>query len=206
MAFGNKRVWHEEVREVWSFIWVEGVINDIRFGWRTLAKDRLFAFFAVATLALGFGTTTAVFSLIDGLLLRSLPVQDSGNLAEIHTTNLPPDVVQWANGRKVAVREMHGATYSVMQALAKDPVVAGVLGVAGPGQSAMEVNGNGMMAATVTVSGGFFDTLRLSPAAERFFTTADDVRGGPPAVGRLCFPLPVGRACFRDRPLLLDQS
>lgn len=180
IAFGNTGVWQEEVREVWSFVWIEGVLNDIRFGWRTLAKDRLFTFFAVATLALGFGTTTAVFSLIDGLLLRSLPVQESERLTEVHTTNLPPDVVQWVNGRKVAIREMRGAPYSVMQALAKEPAVAGVLGVAGHGQSAIEVEGSSLLATTVMVSGGFFEALRLSPGAGRFFTAADDVRGGPP--------------------------
>ena len=180
MAFGNTRVWHEEVREVWSYVWVESLLSDIRFGWRTLAKDRLFAFFAVATLALGFGTTTAVFSLIHGLLLRSLPVQESERLTEVHMTNLPPDVVQWVNGRKVAVREMRGAPYGVMQALAGEPAVAGVLGIAGHGRSAIEVNGSSMLATTVTVSGDFFDTLRLSPLAGRFFTAADDVRGGSP--------------------------
>jgi predicted permease len=180
IAFGNASVWREETRGVWSLVWLEGLLQDIRFGLRTLAKDRLFAFVAVATLALGFGATTAVFSLIDGLLLRALPVPEAERLAEVHTTNLPPDIVQWVNGRKVAAREMRGASYGVMQALAADPAVGGVLGIAGNGRSAIEANGNAMLATTVTVSGGFFDTLRLSPAAGRFFTVADDVRGGPP--------------------------
>lgn len=180
VAFGNSRAWREEVRGIWSLVWVEGVVNDLRFGWRTLAKDRLFAFFAVATLALGFGATTAVFSLIDGLLIRSLPVEESERLMEVHTSNLPADVVQWVDGRKVAAKEMSGASYSVMNALAREPVIAGVLGVAGHGESAIEVNGNSLRARTVTVSGGFFDTLRIAPVAGRFFTAGDDVRGSPP--------------------------
>jgi predicted permease len=179
LAFGNTTAWREEVREVWSFAWLEQLFNDVRCGWRTLAKDRLFVFVAVAILALGFGATTAVFSLINGLLLRSLPVPETERLAEVHTTNLPPDVVQWVNGRKVAIREMRGAPYGVMRALAAEPSIAGVLGIAGHGRSAIEVNGANLLATTVTVSGGFFDTLRLSPAAGRFFTASEDLRGGP---------------------------
>jgi hypothetical protein len=55
-----------------------------------------------------------------------------------------------------------------MQALAREPVAAGVLGVAGHGRSAIEVNGTNMLAMTVTVSGSFFETLRLSPVAAAF--------------------------------------
>lgn len=180
VALGNSRVWREETRSAWSLVWLEGLIGDVRFGWRTLRKDRVFSLVSIATLALGFGATAAVFSLVNGLLLRSLPVHEADRLVEVHLTNLPPDVVQWVNGRKIAAREMRGAPYGTMLALAKEPAVAGVLGVAGNGQSAIEVNGRGMLALTTQVSGSFFETLRLVPAAGRFFTTADDVRGAPP--------------------------
>jgi hypothetical protein len=129
MVFGNKRLWQEEVQSAWSLVWLETFFHDIRFGWRTLARDPLFTFFAVTTLAPGFGATTAVFSLINGLLSRSLPVPDADRLAEVHMTKLSPDVVQWVDGRKVAMREMTGAPYGVMQALAGEASVAGeVLG------------------------------------------------------------------------------
>src|SRR5580658_8538124 len=78
--FGNVTRVQEDAREVWSFVWLEQLWQDVRFGLRMLLKSPAFTAVAVLTLAFGIGANTAIFSLIDAVMLRSLPVENPAQL------------------------------------------------------------------------------------------------------------------------------
>ena len=78
--FGNRTSLLEQSREVWSFPLLESILRDLRIGVRALRHAPLFTAAAVATLALGIGANTAVFSVLDAVLLKPLPFPDSDRI------------------------------------------------------------------------------------------------------------------------------
>jgi predicted permease len=86
--FGNVTRVKEDTREVWSFGWLEQLEQDLRYGLRMLRKNPGFTAVALLTLALGIGVSTAVFSVLNTVVLRPLPYKDPGRLAVLWTDNL----------------------------------------------------------------------------------------------------------------------
>jgi predicted permease len=166
--FGNPSRWHERLRELWQFHWLETFTRDISFSARILSKSPGFTAVALLTLALGVGANTTVFSMINGLLLRPLPVPASDRLAVFGIND---------NGRRVNYSfseplfrglERHSPEFS--QVFAFNHATMQVKGA-----SASE-NLYGQL-----VSGNFFTALETPPLLGRTLTPADDSKGGNPA-------------------------
>jgi len=80
VAFGGVERFREETRDTRALRWVDTTLQDLRYALRGLRRAPAFAFVAIATLGLGIGATTAVFTVVDRVLLRPLPFRDPGRL------------------------------------------------------------------------------------------------------------------------------
>ncbi len=81
--FGNDLILRETSREIWGWLWIDNLLQDLRYGLRMLAKNRGFTFLVTGLLALGIGATTVVFSLFDAVFLRPLPVRQPAELVRM---------------------------------------------------------------------------------------------------------------------------
>lgn len=90
-AFGGITRRTEDCRDARRINWIEDVFRDLRYAARALRKNLVFTAVAVLTLGLGIGANTAIFSVVDAVLLRPLPYRDSGRIAVLWTTHTGPD-------------------------------------------------------------------------------------------------------------------
>src|SRR5215218_6517316 len=85
---GNTTLLREDARTLWSWTLLEQLAQDVRYGLRGMLKNRLFTALAALSLALGIGANTAIYSFMDAILMRSLPVANPASLA----------VLKWRSG------------------------------------------------------------------------------------------------------------
>jgi putative ABC transport system permease protein len=95
--FGNVGLVKEVTRDVWGWRWLETFLQDIRYSLRQLRRSPGFVAVAVATLGLGIGATTVVFSVVDAVLLHGTPYRNPSQLAEISAKN-PHGEEMWVSG------------------------------------------------------------------------------------------------------------
>lgn len=85
-AFGNAALIREQTREAWGWVPLERLLHDVRYAFRQIARNPSFAAVTVFTLALGIGSTTAIFSIFNATLLRPLSFQDPDRLALLYAS------------------------------------------------------------------------------------------------------------------------
>src|SRR5205807_8042382 len=86
-TFGNENRIREEMREMWTFMWLETAWQDVRYALRGLRRNPGFASTAILSLALGIGASVAIFTVADNLLLRPLPYAESSRLVLVWEVN-----------------------------------------------------------------------------------------------------------------------
>jgi predicted permease len=187
IAFGGLQQTRESVREVrWSHL--AGVLlQDARYSWRRLRKSPGFTAVVVLTLAIGIGMNTAIFSLIDAVLFRALPVSHPEQLVLViyHARHRPKSMSRWAYGyceTQNSRTDSAGCSLSLpwFEAARQANVFSGVAGFAGT--DTLSLSGNGP--ATIInraqfVSGDFFRTLGVKASVGRTILPEDDSAQAP---------------------------
>ena len=162
--FGNATRLRESSRDAWGWTRLESWRQDIRYGLRSLAAHPGFTATAVLSLALGIGANTAIFSILNAVLLRSLPVEDPQRLVQVRPGAEGDD--EFTNPIWEQVRDRQQA-FSGMLAYA-------------PGRFDLADGGESHYAAGLWVSGDFFRVLGVPALQGRVFTSDEDRRGTPP--------------------------
>jgi len=155
---------------------IADVWQDLRYGGRMLLKSKGFTLVAALSLAIGIGANTAIFSLLNALLLKPLPVQNPDELVVVNTASPATPGQAFSSFSYPVFREMREKNSSFAGMFAR----AGLqMSLSGSGQSE-RVSGEG-------VSGNFFSVLGVNPELGRLLTEADDQTPGAHAVAVISF-------------------
>ena len=180
-SFGNPTAIREEVRDIRSFRWLEHLVQDVRFGARLLLRTPLFTTVSVLCLAIGVGSSAAVFNVADAVLFRSLDVRDPGQLRAFRAT------IQLGSASKV----MGGVDAATLARLREEAEFADFIGfrsltdvvIESPGSSrtGSSRTGSSRTGALELVSGNYFAVLGNHFVLGRPLDESDD-RAGTAAV------------------------
>jgi putative ABC transport system permease protein len=168
-AFGNATAMSERGREAWGWRWLEDFAGDLKFGARMLRKNPGFAATAILTLALGIGANTAIFSVVNTVLLQPLPYRDPGRLvwADVFNPQMNdnavanPEFTNWA---------LNNHTFEAM----------GAMGNGGPMTLTHAGAPEQVMGGSMTPS--LLEVLGVQPQIGRWFTTEEGLPSGPNVV------------------------
>lgn len=172
---------------MWTFRFWEHLMQDTRYGLRTMARSKVFTAMAVLSLALGIGANTAIYSFLNALLIRSLPVSNPDELA----------IIRWVSGgRPAVVHGMNGSMFREGASGRTSPnipfaawqtfrdardVASSVFAYAVAYELNLVARNQADASYGLYVSGNFFQGLGVVPAAGRLLTDADDAAGSHPA-------------------------
>ncbi len=167
-TFGDAGRWHERLRELWQFRRLENLLRDISFSARLLKKSPGFTTVALLTLTIGVGANTAIFSLINGLLLRPLPVPHADQLVVLRMD-----------------QDHEQPTYSFSAPLFRGlerqhKIFSDVFAFSGRNNFQVRDGSTNESVRGMLTSGQFFRALDTPPLMGRYLTPIDDKTGGNP--------------------------
>jgi macrolide transport system ATP-binding/permease protein len=195
--FGNVGLKYEESREIWMTRFWSELGQDVRYGCRTMMANKAFSALAVLSLALGIGANTTIYSFMESILLRSLPVAEPESLVVLNWRSPPPrnankewvhvmhgvQGMAWPGDKGAMVSGMfpYGAFETVGETLREEnPVFSALFGYFNGLNRNLAIRGQATSASTEYVTGEYFRGLAVSPAAGRLIDSEDDRPGAPP--------------------------
>ncbi|MBI3406179.1 MAG: ABC transporter permease [Acidobacteria bacterium] len=191
--FGNVGLVKEITRDVWGWRWLEDFFQDARYGLRSFRRTPIVTAVAILSLAFGIGANSALFSVVDAVLLKTLPVKDPEALVLFEyqaglsfrtsgmsgTSFVSDDITIQADSLfryEVFARMRQAQTASPDGPLSDFFAFAPISDInAFAGQQAQVIDGQ-------AVSGGYFNGLGVQPVLGRTITKDDDQRGAAPVV------------------------
>ena len=160
--FGSVGLVREVTRDMWGWGWLERLARDVQYAFRGLLHSRTYALAAIVTLALGIGANTAIFSILDSLLFRALPVRE-------------PDRLVLLSGRA-----NHNWTYPTWDEVRRRTELFDGACAFSATRFDLARSGVTEMVEGLWVSGRFFDVLGVETVLGRTFSEREDERGGGP--------------------------
>jgi predicted permease len=165
MTLGGVEPIKDAVRDVRAGVQIESMLSDIRYGLRRLRKSPAFTAAAILSLALGIGANTAIFTCINALLLRPLPVRDASSLVEMSAARKDGrGLLSFPTYRDIADRQQ--VLKGIVATMGETPTRVTI--PSGTGTSEID------NVRISFVSGNYFSVLGLEPAAGRLFSPDDD--------------------------------
>jgi predicted permease len=178
--FGGVQQARETHRETRGLPWLDVLMQDLSFTFRTMRRDRAFTIVAVLILALGIGANVAVFSVVNTILLRPLPFRDSEQLVRIAERNP-------AAGESSKTYSAD-ATQDIQQQNRSFQSVSGYFAFTGPDNFKLIGHEQPVPLTGILVAEGFFQTLAVQPALGRLFKAEEFVKHAQP-VALLTYPV-----------------
>lgn len=187
--FGGIERMKEEHREQRSVRWVENLWRDVRYGMASLARDPGFAAITVGLLALGIGANTAMFSIVDAVLLKPLPFPEPERMVRVAETPAPGD-------------RNPTTTFTFLDWKRQRDLFA-ALSVESMTRAAVETGGNPARLTGKLVSADYFDVFAVKPVLGRSFARGED-QPGAPMVAVISHAL--WQSMFAGDPLILNRE
>lgn len=174
--FGNPTMQKEQTRERDLFSWLDELIGDVRYGARSLRSAPVFTLVAIVSLALGIGANTAIFSVIDAVMLKSLPVvhpEELVSLTRFDGDQFPKEHVE---GRSAGSDVFTNPLWEAIRD--RQDVFSGLFAYSTESLN-LANGGEARRVNTALVSGDYFATLGVRSAMGRLLAKSDDYRGCP---------------------------
>ncbi len=176
IKFGSERRVHEDLWQQNSFAVLEGVLRDFKYALRSLTKSPGFAVTVVLIMALGIGANTAVFSVINAVLLKSLPVADPGRVFYLYIDGQPDGATNTGNSDSSFSWPVYDAFRRQDHALSD---VIAYVPLSDSGKTAVRIGNGPEVAEGDMVGGNFFSSLGVHIARGRGFSAQDEAQHAP---------------------------